>query len=220
VKRFWAGLLVLAGLVAAQPQQYNGKYILASLALPGTGEMWLNSRLKGELFLWSDAAVWLTYGTMTAVGSSRNQTARLFARQYSGSSLVPRTDEYYVALERYPNSEMYNEDVRREAREMYPDNPDRQRAYVESHSYSGDKAWNWGSDSLRYNYWRQRKGARSVLHAAGFVLGAALVDRLASAIDVAFFTPNPSSGAARPRNSRLAAVPTLDRPGMTVFYRF
>jgi hypothetical protein len=206
-----------------EPQQYNGKYILASLALPGAGEMWMKNRLKGEIFLWTDAAVWLTWGTMTTLGNSRDHVARLFARRYSGSSVAQRTDDYYVALERYPTSDMYNEDIRREARELYPDNPERQRAYAESRSYSGDLAWSWGSDSLRFNYWRQRKGARGVLHAAGFVLGAALVDRLVSAIDVAFFTPTPDLQSLTPRvsgASRLAAAPTIDQPGLTVFYRF
>ena len=201
-------------------QQYNGKYILASLALPGAGEMWMKNRLKGEIFLWTDAAVWLTWGTMTTIGNSRDHSAKLFASQYSGSSIAQRTDDYYVALERYPTSDMYNEDIRREARELYPDNPERQHSYADSRSYTGDKAWSWGSDSLRFNYWRQRKGARGVLHAAGFVIGAALVDRLVSAIDVAFFTPLPEAGAALQRDSRLAAAPTVDRPGLTVFYRF
>jgi hypothetical protein len=182
--------------------------------------MWMKSHLKGEIFMWTDAAVWLTYGTMTTIGNSRNQVAKLFARQYSGSSLAQRADAYYVALERYPNSDMYNEDVRRDAREMYPDNPDRQHAYVTSNSYSGENAWSWGSDSLRYNYWRQRKGSRSVIHTAGFVLGAALVDRLASAIDVAFFTPASNAGAARERENRFGASPTPDQPGLAVFYRF
>lgn len=210
---------------AAAEQEYSGKYIVASLAVPGAGEMWMKSHLKGEIFLWTDAAVWVTYGTMTAVGNSRNQSAKLFAREFSGSSMAQRTDDYYVALERYPNSDMYNEDVRRDARELYPNDPDQQRAYAASHSYTGDNAWTWGSDSLRYSYWRQRKSSRSVLHTAGFVVGAALVDRLASAIDVAFFTRAPEareqgSKGAREQGSRLGAAPTLDQPGLTVFYRF
>jgi hypothetical protein len=217
-------LFVLSVLsAAAEPQQYNGRYILASLAVPGAGEMWMNSRLKGEIFLWTDAAVWLTWGTMMTIGNSSDHSARLFAGQYSGSSTTQRADDYYVALERYPTSDMHNEDIRREAREMYPDNPERQRTYAESRSYTGNLAWNWGSDSLRFNYWRQRKSARSVLHAAGFVLGAALVDRLVSAIDVAFFTPTPDHQSLTPGASplsRFAAAPALDRPGLAVYYRF
>jgi hypothetical protein len=208
--------------VVAPPkqQQYSGKYIVASLVVPGAGEMWMKSHLKGEIFLWTDAAVWVSYGTMMTIGNSRGQSAKLFAREFSGSSMNQRTDDYYTALERYPNSDMYNEDVRRDARELYPDDPDQQRVYAESRSYSGDDAWAWGSDSLRYNYWRQRMGARNVLHTAGFVLGAALVDRLASAIDAAFFTRAPTHYAALGREVRLGAAPTLDQPGLTVFYRF
>jgi hypothetical protein len=221
VKKVLCVLCVLSVLsAAAAEQQYQGKYIIASLAVPGAGEMWMKSHLKGEIFLWTDAAVWVAYGTMTTIGNSRNQSAKLFAREFSGSSMAQRTDDYYTALERYPNSDMYNEDVRRDARELYPNDPDQQRAYAASHSYTGDNAWAWGSDSLRYNYWRQRKSSRSVLHTAGFVIGAALVDRLASAIDVAFFTRTSSAGARLGHEVRLGAAPTLDQPGLTVFYRF
>jgi hypothetical protein len=189
--------------------EYPGKYIIASLALPGAGEMWMGSKVKGEIFLWTDAAIWLTYGGLTAVGNSRNQTAKLFARQYSGASAAERADDYYVALERYDNSEQYNEDIRREARELYPDDPNRQKTYAQMHGFYGDRAWDWGSDSLRFAYWDQRKGSRSLLHTAGFFIGAALLDRLASAVDVAFFT-----------EKRLGALPAFDRPGLALVYRF
>jgi hypothetical protein len=203
--------------------QFPGKYILASLALPGAGEMLKGHQAKGEAFLWTDATVWLSYGGLTAVGAARNQSARLFARRYSGASVNVRKDEYYVALERYDNSDLYNEDIRREARELYPDDPDRQKAYAQTHGYYGDEAWDWGSDSLRVNYWEQRKGARGLLHTAAFFVGAALLDRLASALDVAFFTPDRHAPHATRHSTirdHLGAVPTYDRPGLELVYRF
>lgn len=84
-----SGLLLFAlcaQAAFAQTQQYPGRYVLASLALPGAGEMLMNSKLKGEVFLWVEGAVWLTYGTMASVGNSRNQAAKLFARRYSGEA--------------------------------------------------------------------------------------------------------------------------------------
>lgn len=197
----------------AQVQPYAGKYIIASIALPGAGEMWQGQKTKGEIFLWVDGVIWLTYGGMTAIGGSRNQSAKLFAGRNSGSSMAQRSDDYYVALERYANSDLYNEDIRREARELYPNDPDRQKTYSTSHGYFGDATWNWGSDSLRFDYWRQRKSARSVLHTAGFILGAALVNRLASAIDVAFFSPVTGE-------KRVGVVPGIDQPGLAVVWRF
>jgi len=217
----------------ATPKTYPGKYVLASLALPGAGEMLKGSRGKGEVFLWTDAAIWLTYGGLTIVGNAGNTSAKLFARRFSGASATAGSDEYYVNLERYDNSEQYNEDVRRDAREIYHDSaPDKQKQYAESHSYTGALAWDWGSDSLRYTYWYQRRNARSVLHAAGFFVGAALLNRIVSAVDVAFFTADKDEAVRRhsgnsqlaARHSslvtRLGAAPLLDRPGLALIYRF
>jgi hypothetical protein len=227
-----------ADTTAAPVRSYPGKYVLASLALPGAGEMLRNSRTKGEVFLWTDAAIWVTYGGLEIVGGARNQGARLFARRYSGASATVGNDDYYVNLERYPNSDQYNEDVRRDARELYPDDPEKQKAYAATHYYTGNQAWNWGSDSLRYTYWYQRRGARSALHTAAFLLGAALLNRLVSGVDVAFFTPerepdqsnsglrsvqDPRSKIQNPVFGRLGVAPTLDqpdRPGLALFYRF
>jgi hypothetical protein len=206
-----------------KPQDYSGKYILASVALPGAGEMWKGSRAKGEAFLWTDAAIWVAYGGLNVVGNSRNQAARLYARQFSGASATQSSDDYYVALERYPNSDLYNEDIRRTARDLYPLEPDKQKTYYESHGYFGDKTWNWGSDSLRLTYWDQRRGARDLLHTAGFFLGAAVINRLVSAVDVAFFTPDKpraSGSKAQALLNRFAAVPATDRPGLAVGFRF
>lgn len=213
----------LRAVLPPAPQDFPGKYILASVALPGAGEMWKGSRAKGEVFLWSDAAIWLTYGGLNVIGNSRNQDARLFARRFSGASATQTSDEYYVALERYPDSELYNEDVRRVARELYPLDPDKQRAYLENHGYFGDEAWSWGSDSLRLTYWGQRRDARSLLHTAGFFLGAAVVNRLVSAVDVAFFTPSRPQALTGSRLSllrRVAAIPVANRPGLTLAIRF
>jgi hypothetical protein len=211
---------VLPAALPAQ-QQYPGKYILASLALPGAGELWRGHRTKGEIFLWTDAAIWLTYGGLSIVGNSRLQDSRLFAHRYADASPAVRSDDYYVAVERYWNSDLYNEDVRRDARELYPDDPERQRQYAEQRSYTGDMAWSWGSDSLQWVYRDDRRNARTMLQAAGFVLGGALLNRLVSAIDVAFFTPTRASPTSRWRPAQHIAVePRLDQPGLAVRYRF
>ena len=215
-------------VVPSSPPVYTGRYILASLVLPGSGQYLMGSKARGEAYLWTDAAIWLTYGGMTAVGNLRNQSAKLYARQYSGASLTQPTDDYYVALERYATSDDYNTDIRRDARELYPDDPQAQKAYLQSHGYFGDQTWAWDSDSSRYAYWHMRMGERSVLHTAGFVLGAALLNRVVSAVDAAFFTKSDGHaaiGGAQPSDhfslaDRLGAEPTLDRPGLTLQYRF
>jgi len=225
--RWCLGVLVVSScLVApasAQTDQFPGRYVLASAVLPGAGEMWMGNKTRGEIFLWTDAGIWLTYGGLSLVGNARNQDAKLYARRYSGASATMSTDDYYVAVERYANSDQYNEDIRRDARQLYPNDPENQKQYYEQHGYFGDETWDWrGADSLRLAYWDRRRVARNLTHTAGFFLGAALLNRLASAVDVAFFS-NPAqahSAHPGPAEHRLSVVPSLDTPGLGLYFRF
>jgi hypothetical protein len=113
-------------------------------------------------------------------------------------------------LERYDNTEMYNEDIRREAREKFPDNPQEQINYLNQYGYYGNSVWDWKSDSLRYAYWEKRKTARTAFTRAGFVLGSALLNRLVSAIDCAFFTPD--------KRNKISIAPNSDGNGIGLIY--
>jgi hypothetical protein len=169
----------------------------------------------------------VAFGGLSVVGNSRNQDARLYAHTWSGASATQRSDAYYMALERYSTSDQYNEDIEREAERAYPDDPAQQRTYAAKNGYYGTLAWNWGSDSLRLAYWGLRSDARGMLHTAAFFLGAAVLNRVVSAIDVGFFTPvhDPHSSSRFPlstlnRFAALPILPALDRPGLALYYRF
>ncbi|MBM3315917.1 hypothetical protein FJY71_08820, partial [candidate division WOR-3 bacterium] len=123
---------------AAAPVSRRGLATLASAALPGTGQLLLGTRVRGEVMLWTDAALWSLWGGSTWLGASRERDARLVASAKAGADLGQTDRRYYRALERYDNSDEYNEDVRREARARYPDDPDAQRRYYEANSYSGE----------------------------------------------------------------------------------
>ncbi len=161
--------------------------ILASAVLPGTGQMMLDSKVRGEAQLWLDGAIWVLWGGFSWYSSSQEQTARLYAAKESGVDLAIPEADYYRALERYDNTDEYNEDIRREARDRYPDDPEAQHDYYESHGYFGGACWNWSSDSARFDYWRTRKSGRAAALRAGFSAGALLLNRLISVVDCAFF---------------------------------
>lgn len=188
----------------------RGKTIMASLLVPGWGQHILRNNLKSEIMLWTDGAIWLLYGGFNWYGSSRNHDAKLFSGINAFANTKIKSDKYYRALEQYDNSDTYNEDIRREAREQFPDDPDAQNNYIAQYGYFGDSTWNWKSDSLRFVYWEKRKSARAAFTRAGFVLGGALLNRLVSTIDCAFFTPD----------KRIGFVPNLDPPGVGLVYRF
>ncbi len=188
----------------------RGKAIMASVAVPGLGQHMLKNNLKSEIMLWTDATIWILYGGLNWYGTSRNHDAKLFSGVNAFANTKIKSDNYFRALERYDNSDAYNEDIRREARERFPDDPEAQINYFSQNGYFGDSTWNWKSDSLRFTYWEKRKTARAAFTRAGFVLGSAILNRLVSAIDCAFFT----------RDKRIGFVPNFDPPGIGLIYRF
>ena len=213
--------LLLALVIGAQPSveapapkpSPRGRAILASMALPGTGQMMLGSAKRGEALLWLDGALWALWSGFSWYGSAREHDARLFAGAEAGADLTVRESRYFKALEGYDNADQYNEDVRADARDIFPDDPQRQHDYYLSQGYFGSEAWNWSSDSARFDYWRTRKSGRTAALNAQFVVGALLLNRLASFVDCAFF-------AGRDRlPQRVEFRPGDAEPGIKVCYR-
>jgi hypothetical protein len=201
------------GATAPEPSP-RGRAILASLALPGTGQMLLGSSRRGEALLWLDGAIWALWSGFTWSSSAHEHDARLFAGREAGADLTVKESRYYRALEQYDNADEYNENVRSDARDLYPDDPERQHEYYKSQGYFGAKTWNWSSDSARYRYWGTRRAGRDAALNAQFAVGALLLNRLASLVDCAFFAGRDSPV------KRVEFRPGDNAPGIKVCYRF
>jgi len=212
----------LALAVAVQPavgspapkSSPRGRAILASLALPGTGQMMLGSAKRGEALLWLDGTLWALWSGFSWYGSARERDARLFAGREAGADLTVRKLSYYRALERYDNADEYNEEVRSDARDIFPDDPERQHAYYLNEGYFGSEAWNWSSDSARVRYWGTRRAGRDAALNAQFAVGALVLNRLVSFIDCAFFAGREGTAG------RVEFRPGDAEPGIKVCYRF
>ncbi|MEO0075273.1 MAG: hypothetical protein ABIK31_04100 [candidate division WOR-3 bacterium] len=193
---------------------YNpkGKAIIASALVPGWGQHILKHHRKSEIMLWADGTIWLLYAGFQWYGASRFQDSRLFASIYANANPNLRDEKYYRALERYRNADDYNEFVRMEARDRYPNDPSLQHSYYLEHGYFGDSAWSWQADSFRFAYWEKRKAARSALTKAGFCLGAAILNRLISVFDCSFFSVDLRNKVSVEANS--------DNSGIGLVFRF
>jgi hypothetical protein len=176
--------------------------------------MLLGSAKRGEAVLWLDGSLWALWAGFSWYSSAREHEARLFAGHEAGADPAETELRYYKAMERYDNADQYNEGVRADARDMYPDDPQRQHDYYLSHGYFGAKAWNWSSDSARFDYWETRKSGRTAALRAQFAAGALLLNRLASIVDCAFFAGR--AGLA----TRVEFRPGNAEPGIKVCYRF
>jgi hypothetical protein len=200
--------------VTAPKASPRGQAILASVALPGTGQMLLGSARRGEALLWLDGAIWALWSGFSWSSSAHEHEARIAAGREAGADLTVKESRYYRALERYDNSDEYNADVRSDARDLYPNDPERQHAYYESEGYFGAQAWNWSSDSARYRYWGTRRAGRDAALNAQFAVGALLLNRLVSLVDCAFFAGRQGSV------NRVEFRPGESAPGIKVCYRF
>jgi len=187
---------------------------LASLLFPGTGELIRGYKLKGELFLWGDAAAMTVAAAYGWDGINKRGASVSLAVMYADASISNSSRAYFNAMENYGSSQAYNQSVAREARSLYPDDLAAQQEYLAENSYAGEDAWEWQSDSLWDAYLDQRTGMRKANQVSTAFLGIMLLTRLSSLLDVSFFSPV--------GETRLGVVPVADpaAPGLELVYRF
>lgn len=164
----------------------KGVYFVSSAVLPGSGELLLKEKKRGELFLITEGALWLSLISAKSLGSFINRDAILFSVEHSGANGKKREDEYYKYLEEYNTSDEFNALILREARNRYPDDPDKQKAYLEEYGYFGEDSWRWESDSVRIRYWRMRRRARDYYLKAKFFFAGNLLLRALSVFDCGY----------------------------------
>ena len=110
---------------------------------------------------------------------------------------------YYQDVADYIRSEgdnSYNEAVRAEARSLYPDDLDAQRAYVKANGHFGSSSWEWESRTRLDQYRDLRYDAGVSKRNAFYMTGLAVLNRALSAIDSAWM--------ARRHNSHLSGEPS------------
>ncbi len=214
----WAFALAITSLPKEsnyEPSRINpGISVISSVVIPGSGQLINNAQKRGEAMMWLDGVLWVSYASFSWYRNNREQDARLIAKKYADADISIKDPGYYRALERYNNTEQYNEDIRRRARELYPDDPDAQRRYFAAHGYFGESQWQWQSDSFRvYLYWQTRRSARQVGMTVSFLTAGLVLNRIVSLLDCIFFLPGKGLG------KKIEFLPTKAQPGIELRYR-
>ncbi|MCS7259118.1 MAG: hypothetical protein NZ601_07170 [candidate division WOR-3 bacterium] len=209
----WGIIILNTPILIAQPLNLKDKSIFASAIIPGLGQLINNQSIKGEVMLWTEGVIWTLYSGFYWYGTSRTHDAILFAHKYANANINIKSEKYFRILERYNSAEDYNIVVRREARDLYPDDPQAQLDYFYKNGYFGDSTWNWQSDSLRLSYWDQRRIAKQAFTRASFCIGAAILNRIVSMLDCAFNSSNKLSTKIN------FAIPK-DKVGIAIKYQF
>ena len=144
-----------------------------SLLLPGMGELYAGNFSAGKYFLIGEGVLWLTYTTFEVYGNSLRDDSRAFAASRGGVNPSNNNGQFYIDIGNYSNVAAYNEAQLRDR------NPD--RLYDPAAGYS----WQWDSEAARLSYRDQRIESENMYNNRRFVVGAILINHLASAIHAA-----------------------------------
>jgi len=172
----------------AKPMPGKRTVLLYSLLLPGTGELALGAGGRGAAFLVAEGLIWAHYVYYEVAGGMRRDDYIEQAQINAGVGVSSADDSYWKLLGQYerssgPGPGSYEEDVRRTARDLYPDDPAAQDAYVVENLPSGDEAWAWSSPELQGAYKETRATSNQAYDRAKYSFAAAILNRLVSAID-------------------------------------
>ncbi len=92
-----------------------------SLALPGAGEYYVGAKRYTAGFLTAEGLIWSFALVSKFQGEMWRSDYRDYAAVRAGANFSREDDNYYRDIYEYPNSEWYNEDQWRQARDLFPD---------------------------------------------------------------------------------------------------
>ncbi|MCD6379778.1 hypothetical protein J7M07_04960, partial [bacterium] len=127
-----------------RPQDYSPAGVIArSFLLPGLGQRRMGHSVKSSIYFVLEGAAWIGLGTFVWQGIARKNAYEDYAVAFAGVNGTGRSDDYYETIGNYMSNDGYNEDVRREARDYYPDDRAAQLDYSEENSIAGYDSWMW-----------------------------------------------------------------------------
>lgn len=191
------------------------KAMMYSIMVPGWGDIYAGNKGTAKLLIGAEVTIWLAYFGFNYYGSIQKDNFMLYAHENAGSNLSKKEEDYYDAIEVYPNNSEYNEYIREEARDLYPDDPDKQNEYVMEYGYFGNNAWEWNNLSNHNKYRKLRVSTRQTYQRAVFMTGFAILNRLCGAVT--------SARSVRNHNNRVDEMKwtiQIQPNGVGIVYRF
>lgn len=148
----------------------TGLAILYSLILPGMGELYAESYSSGMYFTIAEGVLWGTYIGMNTYANWQKDRYENFAISKAGINPENKDKDFYSRISLYSNIEQYNNEkaLERKFEEMY----DPQKYF-----------WKWNSTEERRTYRSMWLSSEQTFNDVRFVVGAMLLNRLASAVN-------------------------------------
>ena len=147
--------------------------ILYSLMLPGMGELYAGNYGLGKYFTIAEGSLWLGYAGYYSYGNWVQTDGRNFAVQHAGISVDNKSDQYFIDIGNFDNTNQYNTEILRE------------RNQYKTYDPNSPSAWNWDTDAHREQYRELRVSSDNMFNNSRFVLAAVVANHIISAIDAA-----------------------------------
>ena len=160
-------LIQTSGDVSKSP----GKAFFLSLLVPGLGELYAGSSLKGKIFLATEAAVWSGFAAFEQYSAWKERDYELYSVAHADVSIEGKDDDFFKNIAAYEDIKSYNQD-QLHAREW-------DEVYWDEKFYH----WDWDSPESREKFNEIRDSSRRAHRRALNMVGAAVLNRLISAID-------------------------------------
>lgn len=219
---------VASGGAASEPATGPGKKaLLYSFLLPGMGELSMGEKGRATGFFVAEGLIWSSFIYWTVAGNLRQDDYIEQANLNAGVGVSKESDDYWKLVGQYESSSgtgsgSYEEALRREARDQYPDDPAAQDAFVAEKLPTGDKAWEWSSAGLQDQYVSTRGSSNHAFNTAQYSFGAAILNRVLSVIDVQLLRHKASQSAKVGMSApdyRIYADTAADGTGRVVLQR-
>jgi hypothetical protein len=182
----------------------NAKRIGLSLLLPGAAHLRMGEGRRAAAFLVTEVATWTAWAVFRTQGAQRRDSYVEMAELNAG---VPqaggRDDAYYRLLGDWSSSDAYDQLVRRDARDLYPNDLPGRAAYFEANRTPADRAWRWESQTEWDAYRTKRNDSRHAYRSARMMLGLAAANRAVAMIDASLL----AGRHGRDTGLRLQAAP-------------
>ena len=197
--------------VAAPPDDTKNPMLafLMSAVLPGWGQLYTGHTTRAKVFLGVEAAIWIGYASYTVQGDMRRDDFEEYASIFAGVG-DNMSSSYYQDIADFIRSEgdaSYNQDIRAEARSLFPNDLDAQAAYLAANGYYDDLSWQWQSEA-RFDHYRElRRLEQQSERSAFYMTGLAVLNRAVSSIDAAWMARRYNERAAGAPDARLSVVP-------------
>ena len=159
--------------------------MLMSLAVPGSGHYYVDKNKSAYVYLAFDAAFVFGAVLFNNIANGRETEARSFAHMAAGIESAPSGEAYWRHVGAYMDAAQYNEAI-----ELSRGSDDG--------LYTDPKAWwRWADESQQEEYNGIRQKARDLRVASSFFIGALVLNRLVSVVDLRVFRKKSLSGGVR-----------------------